>query len=62
MDREKTWKCCHCGKVIARDDPFFPFCGQRCKMADLGRWMLEDYTISEPLTDEEDAPGDDAEA
>ena len=26
-----------------------PFCSMRCKAVDLGRWMAEDYTISESL-------------
>jgi endogenous inhibitor of DNA gyrase (YacG/DUF329 family) len=25
-----------------------PFCSERCKMADLGRWLQGDYRISEP--------------
>lgn len=34
----------------------FPFCSDRCRMVDLGRWLSEDYTISEPLwTDPEAA-------
>jgi endogenous inhibitor of DNA gyrase (YacG/DUF329 family) len=23
----------------------FPFCGERCRMADLGSWLSEDYRI-----------------
>ena len=26
-----------------------PFCSMRCKAVDLGKWIAEDYTISEPL-------------
>lgn len=34
----------------------YPFCSDRCRMVDLGRWLNEDYTISEPLwTDPEAA-------
>jgi endogenous inhibitor of DNA gyrase (YacG/DUF329 family) len=32
-----------------RDRPFFPFCSERCRALDLGRWIDEDYRISEPL-------------
>ncbi|MCU0727311.1 MAG: DNA gyrase inhibitor YacG [Planctomycetes bacterium] len=32
----------------------FPFCSQRCRMADLDRWFTEDYRL--PVTDE---PGGD---
>ncbi|MFT4705454.1 MAG: endogenous inhibitor of DNA gyrase (YacG/DUF329 family) [Bradymonadia bacterium] len=27
----------------------FPFCGQRCKMVDLGRWMEGEYAL-DPAT------------
>ena len=26
-----------------------PFCSERCKMADLGRWLQGDYRISDPV-------------
>lgn len=29
--------------------PFRPFCSRRCKLADLGRWLDEDYRISRPI-------------
>jgi endogenous inhibitor of DNA gyrase (YacG/DUF329 family) len=28
-----------------RSDPHFPFCGERCKMADLDRWFTEEHRI-----------------
>lgn len=31
--------------------PFRPFCSERCKMVDLGKWLNEEYKISEPLND-----------
>lgn len=27
----------------------FPFCSERCKAADLSKWLNEEYTISAPL-------------
>jgi len=29
--------------------PFGPFCSQRCKLVDLGKWLNEEPRISEPL-------------
>jgi hypothetical protein len=26
-----------------------PFCSERCKLVDLGKWLGEEYRISEPL-------------
>ena len=30
----------------------FPFCGERCKLLDLGYWASEKYVISSPAFDE----------
>lgn len=30
----------------------FPFCSRRCKLIDLGKWLDEEYKISEPLSEE----------
>ena len=44
-------KCPVCGR---KNDfsaaPVGPFCSARCKQIDLGKWLGEDYRISEPLT------------
>ncbi len=34
-------------KTIWQGNPFRPFCSKRCKMVDLGHWLLEAYTIEE---------------
>jgi endogenous inhibitor of DNA gyrase (YacG/DUF329 family) len=34
------------------DGPFGPFCSKRCKLVDLGKWLGEEHTISEPLRPE----------
>ena len=31
------------------DDPFVPFCSERCKIIDLGNWASEKYVISTPV-------------
>ena len=46
-------KCPSCGKVGSWfEHPYGPFCSRRCKMVDLGRWLGEEHTISEPLRPE----------
>jgi endogenous inhibitor of DNA gyrase (YacG/DUF329 family) len=30
------------------DPAWRPFCSERCKMADLGRWLLGDYRVAGP--------------
>jgi endogenous inhibitor of DNA gyrase (YacG/DUF329 family) len=40
---------CHERKRVTEDYPHRPFCSERCKMVDLGRWLDEGYRISQPL-------------
>jgi endogenous inhibitor of DNA gyrase (YacG/DUF329 family) len=35
------------------DPAWKPFCSERCKMADLGRWLTGDYTVPGELLPEE---------
>ncbi len=35
------------------DAPYRPFCSQRCKLIDLGRWFDGTYVISEPVRPED---------
>lgn len=35
------------------DGKFAPFCSDRCKMVDLGKWLGEEYRIASPLTVED---------
>ena len=43
-------RCPTCRKLVLREEPNFPFCSERCKMIDLGKWASGDYVISTPLT------------
>ena len=43
-------KCPICGcETDFFAEPMGPFCSKRCKLIDLGKWLSEDYKISEPL-------------
>ena len=42
-------RCPTCRKLVLRGEPNFPFCSERCKMIDLGKWASGDYVISSPL-------------
>ncbi len=48
-------RCPICEKPVAIDDPFMPFCSERCKLIDLGNWASEKYVISTPVIPEESA-------
>ncbi len=49
-------KCPICQKEVKTDDPYMPFCSDRCRIIDLGNWASEKYVISTPIdpTAEED--------
>lgn len=39
-------KCPNCGKpTVWKDNPFRPFCSERCKLIDFGHWADEEYTV-----------------
>ena len=48
--------CPRCGKPArwSADNPFRPFCSERCRLIDLGAWAEERYRIAA------DTPPDDA--
>ena len=38
--------CPTCGKPIEwENNPFRPFCSERCKLIDLGAWVNEQYAV-----------------
>ena len=71
MSAKATVLCPTCGNPsVFFAEPIGPFCSARCQMVDLGKWLNEEYRISEPLRpdhfsedDEEEAPkpADDSE-
>jgi len=45
-------KCPICEKpTIWKGNPNRPFCSERCRMIDLGKWSAEEYSVSVPLQD-----------
>ena len=53
MPRKRTLKlrCPICKKVVESDDADFPFCSDRCRTVDLGKWASGAYVIASPVTD-----------
>ncbi|MCS7043725.1 MAG: DNA gyrase inhibitor YacG [Bryobacteraceae bacterium] len=46
----RTIKCPVCRKEVPLDSPEMPFCSERCRLIDLGRWANEEYRIpAEPV-------------
>jgi endogenous inhibitor of DNA gyrase (YacG/DUF329 family) len=47
-------RCPICKKPVKSTDPDFPFCSDRCRIIDLGKWASGQYVISSPVTDAEE--------
>lgn len=54
MAKHSQLKCPICKKPVKKADPEFPFCSERCRAIDLGKWASGQYVISSPLKDTAD--------
>jgi endogenous inhibitor of DNA gyrase (YacG/DUF329 family) len=48
-------RCPICKKAVTSAAADFPFCSDRCRLIDLGKWSSGQYVISTPATDTEEA-------
>jgi endogenous inhibitor of DNA gyrase (YacG/DUF329 family) len=53
--RAANLRCPICKNPVKSKDPEFPFCSERCRRIDLGKWASGAYVISSPVTDTSDA-------
>jgi uncharacterized protein len=45
-------RCPSCGMLVRpKKDEDFPFCSDRCRKIDLGKWAMGVYKISSPVVD-----------
>lgn len=55
-----SYECPICRKRTEADKPedapFRPFCSRRCKLLDLGKWLNEEYRVSEEVADPDAQP------
>jgi uncharacterized protein len=49
--RVHSLRCPTCKKLVLRTEPEFPFCSERCRTIDLGKWASGAYVISTPIKD-----------
>jgi uncharacterized protein len=49
----KVLHCPICGMLVRLEDEDFPFCSDRCRKIDLGKWATGVYKISSPVLDPE---------
>jgi endogenous inhibitor of DNA gyrase (YacG/DUF329 family) len=48
-------RCPICKKIVKSADADFPFCSDRCRIIDLGKWASGAYVVSAPVSDAEEA-------
>lgn len=53
MPSNKALRCPTCRTLVTKDDEYFPFCSDRCRLIDLGKWASGEYRISSPILDPE---------
>jgi endogenous inhibitor of DNA gyrase (YacG/DUF329 family) len=60
MPRKRTLKlrCPICKKAVKSVDADFPFCSDRCRTVDLGKWASGAYVIPSESADTEERIGD----
>jgi endogenous inhibitor of DNA gyrase (YacG/DUF329 family) len=56
MPRKRLLKlrCPSCKKEVKSTAADFPFCSERCRTIDLGKWASGGYVISSPVRDAEE--------
>lgn len=57
-DASKPLVCRVCHREFDPTAATAPFCSDRCRMADLGKWLSGDYRISRDLKDADLEEGD----
>ncbi len=51
----KRLNCPNCGKPTKwKGNPFRPFCSEKCKLADLSKWLNEEYKVEEEIVVQEE--------
>ena len=60
MARKRTLnlRCPICKNPVKSNDAEFPFCSDRCRRIDLGKWASGAYVISSPVSDTSDSISD----
>lgn len=52
--RKIRLRCPICKKPVSNTDPDFPFCSERCRLIDLGKWASGAYVVPSPLHEAEE--------
>lgn len=53
MPAKTVLRCPTCRTLVKKESENFPFCSDRCRVIDLGKWASGGYRISSPVLDPE---------
>ena len=56
--RKTKVSCPTCKQPVDSTAEDFPFCSERCRLLDLGKWASGRYVVTSPLGDTSDLPED----
>ena len=51
--KARSLRCPTCRTLVLAGEENFPFCSERCRLIDLGKWASGSYVISAPISDPE---------
>jgi endogenous inhibitor of DNA gyrase (YacG/DUF329 family) len=51
--KSRSLRCPTCRTLVLKGDENFPFCSDRCRTIDLGKWASGGYVVSTAITDPE---------
>jgi len=60
--RKLKLRCPTCKQPVKLDGTESPFCSERCRTIDLGKWASGAYVIKSPVTDTADTFDEDADS
>lgn len=49
-------RCPVCGRPVGErsENPSFPFCSERCRLIDLGKWLTGSYRVPDEFVEEDE--------
>jgi len=57
----RSLRCPTCRGLVLAGGENFPFCSDRCRLIDLGKWASGAYVISSPVQDTSDGMPDNSD-
>lgn len=59
QNHERAYECGTCGRSVTYVGglpALYPFCSERCRLVDLGKWFREEYSVERDLAPDDLPP------